>query len=81
MTEFTGRVAVVTVAASGIGRALADRCTREGMRVVLADAVFDGLRAGGGRARRDNLTTPRRAHVAHATSRWVDWVRPQTWPA
>jgi NAD(P)-dependent dehydrogenase (short-subunit alcohol dehydrogenase family) len=35
--EFGGKVAVVTGAASGIGRALAERCAREGMRVVLAD--------------------------------------------
>lgn len=37
MKEFRGRVAVVTGAASGIGRGLAERCAREGMRVVLAD--------------------------------------------
>ena len=30
-------MAVVTGAASGIGRALADRCAAEGMKVVLAD--------------------------------------------
>jgi NAD(P)-dependent dehydrogenase (short-subunit alcohol dehydrogenase family) len=37
MQEFAGKVAVVTGAASGIGRALAERCAREGMRVALAD--------------------------------------------
>ena len=37
MKEFTGRVAVVTGAASGIGRGLAEACAREGMKVVLAD--------------------------------------------
>jgi NAD(P)-dependent dehydrogenase (short-subunit alcohol dehydrogenase family) len=37
MKEFRDRVAVVTGAASGIGRALADRCMQEGMKVVLAD--------------------------------------------
>lgn len=37
MNEFKNRVAVVTGAASGIGRALADRCVTEGMVVVLAD--------------------------------------------
>jgi NAD(P)-dependent dehydrogenase (short-subunit alcohol dehydrogenase family) len=35
--EFRGRVAVVTGAASGIGRALASRFADEGMKLVLAD--------------------------------------------
>src|SRR6516165_848372 len=38
-----GRVAVVTGAASGIGRALAERFAAEGMRVVLADIEADAL--------------------------------------
>jgi NAD(P)-dependent dehydrogenase (short-subunit alcohol dehydrogenase family) len=37
MKEFRGRIAVVTGAASGIGRALAERFAAEGMKVVLAD--------------------------------------------
>jgi NAD(P)-dependent dehydrogenase (short-subunit alcohol dehydrogenase family) len=37
MKNFNNRVAVITGAASGIGRALAERCAREGMKVVLAD--------------------------------------------
>ena len=37
MKEFQGKVAVVTGEASGIGRALAERCAQEGMKVVLAD--------------------------------------------
>ena len=37
MQELQDRVAVVTGAASGIGRALAAACAGEGMRVVLAD--------------------------------------------
>ena len=37
MEHLEGRVAVVTGGASGIGRALAEGCAREGMRVVLAD--------------------------------------------
>jgi NAD(P)-dependent dehydrogenase (short-subunit alcohol dehydrogenase family) len=37
MNEFPGKVAVVTGAASGIGRAIAAQAAREGMRLVLAD--------------------------------------------
>ena len=37
MKELRGKVAVVTGAASGIGKALARRWAREGMAVVLAD--------------------------------------------
>jgi NAD(P)-dependent dehydrogenase (short-subunit alcohol dehydrogenase family) len=43
MREFNGKVAVVTGAASGIGRALAERCAREGMRVALADVERPAL--------------------------------------
>src|SRR5947208_16513349 len=45
MRELTGRTAVVTGAASGIGRCLARRWTAEGMRVVLADVEADALAA------------------------------------
>lgn len=37
MENFQGKVAVVTGAASGIGRALTERCLAEGMHVVMAD--------------------------------------------
>src|SRR5262249_37012702 len=37
MEDFRGKTAVVTGAASGIGRALAERFVKEGMNVVLAD--------------------------------------------
>lgn len=54
MREFRGKCAVVTGAASGIGRAMADAFAGEGMRVVLADiepAALEqaaaGLRASG----------------------------------
>lgn len=43
MKEFQGKVAVVTGAASGIGRGLAERCTQEGMKVVLADIEEQAL--------------------------------------
>ena len=35
MKEFRDKVAVITGAASGIGRAVAERCAQEGMKVVL----------------------------------------------
>ena len=43
MKEFKDRVAVVTGAASGIGRAIAGKCAEEGMKVVLADINKEGL--------------------------------------
>jgi NAD(P)-dependent dehydrogenase (short-subunit alcohol dehydrogenase family) len=45
MQELRGKTAVVTGAAAGIGFALAERFTREGMRVVLADIEEGALRA------------------------------------
>jgi NAD(P)-dependent dehydrogenase (short-subunit alcohol dehydrogenase family) len=44
LTEFQGRVAVVTGAASGIGKALCERFAREGMRVVMADVEHERLK-------------------------------------
>jgi NAD(P)-dependent dehydrogenase (short-subunit alcohol dehydrogenase family) len=43
MREFKDKVAVITGAASGIGRALAERCVHEGMKAVLADVEVDAL--------------------------------------
>lgn len=37
MKEFAGKVAVITGAASGIGRGIAEWCVRAGVKVVLAD--------------------------------------------
>jgi NAD(P)-dependent dehydrogenase (short-subunit alcohol dehydrogenase family) len=45
MQELLGRTAVVTGAASGIGRGLAERLAREGMNVVLADVEEQALDA------------------------------------
>ena len=57
MKDFHNKVAVITGAASGIGRALAERCAREGMKVILADVepgalaeVEANLQAVGGTA-------------------------------
>lgn len=54
MHDFENKVAVVTGGASGVGRALAARFVREGMRVMLADvekvaldATVEALRSGG----------------------------------
>lgn len=43
MADLSGKVAVVTGAASGIGYALAERWVSEGMKVVLADIEEDAL--------------------------------------
>jgi NAD(P)-dependent dehydrogenase (short-subunit alcohol dehydrogenase family) len=43
MKEFKDKVAVITGAASGIGRALAERCVEEGMKVALADVEVEAL--------------------------------------
>ncbi|MFM0246533.1 SDR family oxidoreductase [Paraburkholderia sediminicola] len=57
MFEFAGKVAVITGAASGFGRAFAEKGASLGMRLVLADVnpealrqTVDALRAGGAEA-------------------------------
>ena len=45
MDQFSGKVAVVTGSASGIGKALATKCLSEGMHVVLADVESAALEA------------------------------------
>ena len=44
MKHLEGRIAVITGAASGIGRGIAGRCAQEGMGVVLADIEQQALR-------------------------------------
>ena len=48
MDDLRGKVAVVTGAASGIGRAMADRFAAEGMRLVLADVERGALERAAG---------------------------------
>jgi NAD(P)-dependent dehydrogenase (short-subunit alcohol dehydrogenase family) len=43
MKDFKYKVAVITGAASGLGRAMAERCVQEGMKVVLADVELEPL--------------------------------------
>ena len=43
MEQLEGRVAVVTGAASGIGRGIARRAAKEGMRIVVADVEATAL--------------------------------------
>ncbi|GAH85213.1 unnamed protein product, partial [marine sediment metagenome] len=43
MKEFKDKVAVITGAASGIGRGIARRAAKEGMKVVLVDIEKDAL--------------------------------------
>lgn len=55
--EFAGRTAVVTGGASGIGRAMARRCARAGMNVVVADIDEAGV---------DRVVQELRSHDAEA---------------
>ena len=45
MQDLSGKVAVVTGGASGIGRALAERFGAEGMKLVLVDVEHEPLTA------------------------------------
>ncbi|MET0448788.1 MAG: SDR family oxidoreductase [Aeromicrobium sp.] len=76
MTHFTGKVAVVTGAASGIGRALSVELARRGARLAISDVDLSGLaetetlvKAAGGEVRSDPLDVSQRELVlAYAES-------------
>ena len=55
MEQLSGRVAVVTGGAGGIGRAMVERFAREGMAVVAADVEQDALDLTVGQLRADSL--------------------------
>jgi NAD(P)-dependent dehydrogenase (short-subunit alcohol dehydrogenase family) len=53
--DLSGKVAVVTGGAGGIGRAMGERFAREGMKVVLADVEDDALADAVGKLRAEGL--------------------------
>jgi NAD(P)-dependent dehydrogenase (short-subunit alcohol dehydrogenase family) len=80
MRDLKGKVAVVTGAASGIGRAMADRFAREGMKIVLADIEADPLAKARDEIARDGTEV---IAVRTDVSRWeeVDALAKRTFDA
>lgn len=79
MKEFRNRVAVVTGAASGMGKAVAERFAAEGMKVVLADVEPDALavveqelRARGSTVLAVRTDVSKAADVEHLAARAVE---------
>ena len=57
MKDFKGKVAVITGAASGIGFGLAERCAKEGMKVVLAGINENTLKKAEKAIKKTSATT------------------------
>lgn len=75
MSDFSGQLAVVTGAASGIGWAISEQLASRGAQVVLADLNYDAaeakaaqLRKAGHRARSAAVDVS----AAHDVQRWID---------
>jgi NAD(P)-dependent dehydrogenase (short-subunit alcohol dehydrogenase family) len=76
MQDLAGKVAVVTGSASGLGRAMAERFSREGMTVVIADnrvsaadVVAKEIASEGGRAVAMEVDVTKRASVVALADR------------
>jgi len=79
MRDFKGKVAVITGGASGIGRAIADRCVHEGIKVVLADVeeaslaqAETELKASGGTVLAVGTDVSKRTEVERLAHQAVD---------
>ena len=77
--RFAGKGALVTGAAQGIGRAVAEQLAREGARVVIADAsapqaqlVVEGIRAAGGDATPITADLERAAAVRDVVAQTIE---------
>ncbi|MGH9079559.1 MAG: SDR family NAD(P)-dependent oxidoreductase [Acidimicrobiales bacterium] len=83
--RFAGRVAVVTGAGSGIGRAVAARLAAEGAQVAALDvatdnlaSTIDGITAGGGVASAFTCDVTSEASVGEAVAALADGLGPPT---